>query len=73
MLTALIANILVSLLGWFFTHRKVSDVARIAEENGRSMMAMHIEMGHITAAEKRREIARHQPSVKVPDPRSHLS
>ncbi len=72
MLTAVIINICISLIGWFLAHRKASDALWRANENARSLMAMHLEMGHITAAEKRREHAMSRPIPKGPDTRSHL-
>ena len=72
MLIGIIVQIVVSLVGFWFTHRRASDAARMSEENARSLMALHLEMGHVTAAEKRRELARYKPSAQVPDPRSHI-
>ncbi len=57
MLVGIIIQIVVSLLGFWFTHRRASDAAQASEENARSLMALHLEMGHISAAEKRRQIA----------------
>ncbi len=72
MLTAIIINIVLNVIGWFLAHRKASDALWQANENARSLMAMHLEMGHITAAEKRREHAMRHPITKALDPESHL-
>ncbi len=73
MLTALIINILVSLLGWFFTHRAAADAVRLGEENARSLMAAHLELGHVTAAEKRRQLAQARHTPKPPTMEGHLT
>ncbi len=61
MLTGIIINLVVTIIGWLLTHRKASMAAAQSIENGKILDAIHLSVGLLSATEARRQHALQHP------------
>ncbi len=62
---AILTNIFISLMGWWLAHRKADQALRQGVENAKSLDALHLSVGTLTATEQRRKWAADHPRAQT--------